>query len=516
MILGGVLGMTLAVTLVVVVICKTTPEITANPNMLLNKDHGGTNVVNVVTHALKHEGLLASKRRAGVRIEPASRMHAAQVVAQAMRKRATAKHARRAVAPKHQLTQLNLTPNFRVSSKFEAKETQSQRSLAIARKEAESLAKDVDTAEKSAHSIHAKRLPNKLANNLSNLSPVQLERNRMKAIEVMEEATLKKRERENELAEKNMAKLTGAQKKKLQLETKLAQGELQQGLDDEHLALKWEHQAQKEHDGMVLAKQKALDYSEANKGKLSNAKYEQIRATTQLAEASEDMKHASIDLATHAKDTRLSKAEQQRALDMGKLVQKQRKAVSNARHQMDALELNAEKAQQKVEAAKVDLMQSKRDAKKHPGLLHTAQEKLKEIQKEVKKSGVLNDEKIKTKMYQHEEHLLDHLETRQVQHREKAEHLKEFAVMSKDKAKRLTEEALDAQHLAGTSRARAENLLKSAQKSLELARAQHHREEQLVGRYVQERRQAKRYEMEADKHFADGNKISLKESISLH
>lgn len=50
--------------------------------------------------------------------------------------------------------------------------------------EAESLAADVNSAEKSAHSVQAKGLPNKLANNLSNLSPVQLERNRMKAIEV--------------------------------------------------------------------------------------------------------------------------------------------------------------------------------------------------------------------------------------------------------------------------------------------------------------------------------------------
>ena len=34
----------------------------------------------------------------------------------------------------------------------------------------------------------------------------------------------------------------------------------------------WLLQAQKEHDSMVLTKQKALDYSEDNKGKLSNAK----------------------------------------------------------------------------------------------------------------------------------------------------------------------------------------------------------------------------------------------------
>ena len=65
--------------------------------------------------------------------------------------------------------------------------------------------------------------------------------------------------------------------------------------------------------------------------------------------------------------------------------------------------------------------------------------------------------------------------------------------MSKDKAKRLTQEALDAQHLAATSRGRAEKLLVSGQKSLRRAKDEHHSEEQLVGRYVQERRQAKRY-----------------------
>jgi len=87
--------------------------------------------------------------------------------------------------------------------------------------------------------------------------------------------------------------------------------------------------------------------------------------------------------------------------------------------------------------------------------------------------------------------------------------------MSKDKAKRLTQEALDAQHLAATSRGRAEKLLVSGQKSLRRAKDEHHSEEQLVGRYVQERRQAKRYETQADRHFAEGNKISLTESKTL-
>jgi len=511
--LGGVLGMTLAVAVVVLVILTTTPELKSHPNMLLNNQQGGRRVVDAVTNALAHEGLLSAKKRATpqhVQVKPATR------VQQAKPKTEDApRPAERAVAPKHRLTQLDLAPTFNVGSKFEAKQKKQQKSLALARKEAESLAADVNSAEKSAHSVQAKGLPNKLANNLSNLSPVQLERNRMKAIEVMEEATLKKRERENELAEKNMAKLTTKQKTKLQLETKLAQGQLQEGLDDEHLALKWEHQAQKEHNSMVLAKQKALDYSEDNKGKLSNAKYEQIRATTQLAEASEDMKHASVDLKTSAKDAALSKAEQTKALHMGNLVKKQRLAVDNARHKMDALELRAEKAQQQVEAAKVDLMQAKRDGKKHPGLVTTAQTKLRSVQKDVQQSGVLSDEKIKTKMYQNDEHLLDKLETRQVQHREKSEHLKEFAVMSKDKAKRLTQEALDAQHLAATSRGRAEKLLVSGQKSLRRAKDEHHSEEQLVGRYVQERRQAKRYETQADRHFAEGNKISLTESKTL-
>merc|ERR1711939_1003849 len=167
-----------------------------------------------------------------------------------------------------------------------------------------------------------------------------------KAIEVMEEATLKKRERENQLAEHNMKKLTAKQKKKLEQETKDAQGALQKGLDDEHLALKWEHEAQKEHDSMVLAKQKALDYSEDNKGKLSNAKYEQIRATTQLAEASEDMKHAQVDLRTSARDSSQATSELAKASKMKGLVKKQRKVVSQARRSMDALELRAEKAQQ--------------------------------------------------------------------------------------------------------------------------------------------------------------------------
>merc|ERR1711988_161064 len=98
-------------------------------------------------------------------------------------------------------------------------------------------------------------------------------------------------------------------KQQLEQETKDAQGALQKGLDDEHLALKGEHEAQKEHDSMVFAKQKALDYSEDNKGKLSNAKYEQIRATTQLAEASEDMRHAQIDLRPSAKDRAEATAE---------------------------------------------------------------------------------------------------------------------------------------------------------------------------------------------------------------
>ena len=67
-----------------------------------------------------------------------------------------------------------------------------------------------------------------------------------------------------------------------------------------------------------------------------------------------------------------------------------------------------------------------------------------------------------------------HAHGHQVQHREKSEHLKEFAVMSKDKAKRLTQEALDAQHLAATSRGRAEKLLVSGQKSLRRAKDEHH------------------------------------------
>lgn len=87
--------------------------------------------------------------------------------------------------------------------------------------------------------------------------------------------------------------------------------------------------------------------------------------------------------------------------------------------------------------------------------------------------------------------------------------------MSKDKAKRLTEEALDAQHLAARSRQRAGTGLSAAQKALIMAKGQHSVEEKLVGRYVQERRQAKRYENEADKHFAKSNKISLKESSTI-
>ena len=39
---------------------------------------------------------------------------------------------------------------------------------------------------------------------------------------------------------------------------------------------------------------------------------------------------------------------------------------------------------------------------------------LRSVQKDVQQSGVLSDEKIKTKMYQNDEHLLDKLETRQV------------------------------------------------------------------------------------------------------
>lgn len=491
--------MTLAVALVVVVILQTTPAV--HNHILLADTQADQQTI---------------KNMAALQSDSSHLSHAAPVAKQPQPNVAVrVKPAKRAVAPKHELTQLDLRSNFKVESKDRSKQDLAKQDLVRARKEAEMLAKDVSSAEKSAHSVQAKKLPSKISQMMSKLTPVQLERNRMKAIEVMEEATLKKRERENQLAEHNMKKLTVKQKQQLEQETKDAQGALQKGLDDEHLALKWEHEAQKEHDSMVLAKQKALDYSEDNKGKLSNAKYEQIRATTQLAEASEDMRHAQIDLRTSAKDRAQAKAEQAKAKQMKELVTKQRKAVAQARHRMDALELRAEKAQQQVEGAKVDLMQAKRHSKKHPGLVATAKAKLKMVERAVRQSGVLQDEHVKTKMYQTEERLLDKLETRQVEHKEKSEHQGEFAIMSKDKAKRLTEEAFDAQNLAARSRHRAEKGLTNAQKALILAKSQHTLEESLVGRYVQERRQAKRYENEADKHFATSNKISLAESSTI-
>merc|ERR1711959_646618 len=126
--------MTLAVAVVVLVILTTTPELKSHPNMLLNNQQGGRRVVDAVTNALAHEGLLSAKKRATpqhVQVKPATR------VQQAKPKTEDApRPAERAVAPKHRLTQLDLAPTFNVGSKFEAKQKKQQKSLALARKEA--------------------------------------------------------------------------------------------------------------------------------------------------------------------------------------------------------------------------------------------------------------------------------------------------------------------------------------------------------------------------------------------
>ena len=79
--LGGVLGMTLAVAVVVLVILTTTPELKSHPNMLLNNQQGGRRVVDAVTNALAHEGLLSAKKRATpqhVQVKPATRVQQAK------------------------------------------------------------------------------------------------------------------------------------------------------------------------------------------------------------------------------------------------------------------------------------------------------------------------------------------------------------------------------------------------------------------------------------------------------